>query len=58
MLIRALCDYYDVLAEQGKVLPEGYSNVGIHYLIALNPDGRIFRETCSQICSTQSSSSE
>ena len=41
MLIRALCDYYDVLAEQGKVLPEGYSNVGIHYLIALNPDGSL-----------------
>ncbi len=41
MLIRALCDYYEVLAQEGKVLPEGYSNVNIHYCISLTPDGRI-----------------
>ena len=41
MLISALCDYYDVLAKQGKVLPDGYSGVGIHSLIALTPDGRL-----------------
>lgn len=41
MLISALCDYYDVLAKQGKLLPDGYSGVGIHSLIALTPDGRL-----------------
>ena len=30
MLIKALCDYYDILSKDGKVLPEGYSNVKIH----------------------------
>jgi len=41
MLISALCDYYDVLSKQGKVLPDGYSKVGIHSLIALTEDGRL-----------------
>ena len=41
MLIKALCDYYDILSKEGKVLPEGYSNVKIHYLIALSADGMI-----------------
>ena len=41
MLISALCDYYDVLAKKGLLCPEGYSNVKVHYLIALNPDGTI-----------------
>ncbi len=41
MLIQALCDYYDILAERGKVLPDGYSKVKIHYLVALTEDGRI-----------------
>lgn len=41
MLISALCDYYDVLAKQGKVLPDGYSCVGIHSLIALTADGKL-----------------
>lgn len=39
MLISALCDYYDVLAKKGLVLPDGYSGVGIHALIALTEDG-------------------
>ena len=39
MLIQALCDYYDILARQGKVLPDGYSQVGISYLISLTKDG-------------------
>ena len=39
MLISALCDYYDILAEKGKVLPQGYSKVKIHYLVCLTPDG-------------------
>lgn len=41
MLIKALCDYYDILARNGEVLPEGYSNVSIRYKIALTKDGRI-----------------
>ena len=41
MLIRALCDYYDVLAEKDLVLPDGYSEVPIKYVIVLTPDGKI-----------------
>lgn len=41
MLISALCDYYDVLAKKGLVLPDGYSGVGIHALIALTEDGAV-----------------
>ncbi|MBQ8974780.1 MAG: type I-C CRISPR-associated protein Cas8c/Csd1, partial [Oscillospiraceae bacterium] len=41
MLIQALCEYYDVLVSQGKVLPEGYSSVGISYLISLTPEGEM-----------------
>lgn len=41
MLIKALCDYYDVLAEKDLVLPDGYSEVPIKYVIVLTPDGKI-----------------
>lgn len=41
MLINALCDYYDILAAAGKVLPDGYSNVNIHFLVSLTRDGKI-----------------
>ena len=41
MLIHALSGYYDILAKAGKVLPEGYSNVRIHYKVCLTEDGRI-----------------
>lgn len=41
MLIKALCDYYDLLKRSGKVLPDGYSKVGISYVVALNADGSI-----------------
>lgn len=41
MLIKALSDYYDILAEEGKILPDGYSKVNIHYLICLSTDGKI-----------------
>lgn len=41
MLIHALSSYYDILAKAGKVLPEGYSNVKVHYKICLTEDGRI-----------------
>lgn len=41
MLIKALCEYYDILSRAGKVLPDGYSNVRVHYLISLTEDGDI-----------------
>lgn len=41
MLIKALCDYYDILSKKGKVLPDGYSKVEVHYLIALTEEGKI-----------------
>ncbi|MGE1063060.1 type I-C CRISPR-associated protein Cas8c/Csd1 [Megasphaera paucivorans] len=41
MLIKALCDYYDILSKNGKVLAEGYSYVGISYLICLSSEGKI-----------------
>lgn len=41
MLINALCEYYDVISKQGKVVPDGYSSVGIHSLIALTAEGKI-----------------
>lgn len=41
MLIKALCDYYDVLSKKELVLPDGYSEVPIRYKIALTADGTI-----------------
>lgn len=41
MLIQALCDYYDELAKDGRVVPEGYSEQAVHYLIALTEEGNI-----------------
>ena len=41
MLINALCEYYDELAANGKIVPDGFSEQAVHYLIALTPDGKI-----------------
>lgn len=41
MLIKALCDYYDILEEKGQVTPEGYSKVKIDYMICLTTEGDI-----------------
>lgn len=41
MLISALCEYYDDLARDGKVVPEGYSEQAVDYLVALAPNGTI-----------------
>ncbi len=41
MLIKALCDYYDILFEKGRVLPSGYSKVNVHYLISLTESGQV-----------------
>lgn len=49
MLIKALCDYYDV-RESAPALPEGYSLQPVHYLVSLRENGEIaaitdYRET-------------
>ncbi len=41
MLIKALTDYYDILAQEGKVPYEGFSAQNIHYKVMLNSDGTI-----------------
>ena len=41
MLIKALCDYYKILEQEGKLLREDCSRVKIHYFISLNEDGTI-----------------
>lgn len=41
MLIRALCDYYDVLAANGDVNEKGFSKILLQYAITISPDGRI-----------------
>lgn len=41
MLISALNDYYNVLAEKGKVMPDGYDSIDVSYLIELNENGEI-----------------
>lgn len=41
MLIHALYKYYSILEKAGKVLPDGYSSVKIHYLVSLRADGTI-----------------
>lgn len=41
MLIQALCEYHDILAQSGKLVPDGYSSVPIHYCISLHMDGSI-----------------
>ena len=48
MLIQALCNYYDILSAEGKVLPEGYSKVKIHYLISLTEEGTIEYNKCAE----------
>ena len=41
MLINALCDYYEALKKQGKVVPDGYSRQSVSYLISLTHEGKI-----------------
>lgn len=42
MLIKALCDYYDLKVEQSRSdLPEGYSVQKIHYQVLLRENGEI-----------------
>ena len=41
MLISALCDYYETLAKQQKILDEAYSYVDVSNLILLKENGEI-----------------
>lgn len=41
MLIDALCSYYDTLAANGQLEPDGFSRVSVRYRIMLSPDGRL-----------------
>lgn len=41
MLIKALCDYYDILYKEGKVLSDEYSFVNVNYIICLSDEGKI-----------------
>lgn len=50
MLIKALSDYYDILAADGKILPDGYSKVNVHYLICLTAEGKPERILDCQKC--------
>lgn len=50
MLIKALSDYYDILAADGKILPDGYSKVNVHYLICLTAEGKLERILDCQEC--------
>lgn len=51
MLIKALCDYYDIQADkEPSSLPEGYENQKIHYKVLLRENGEI-----AGICDIRSS---
>lgn len=39
--IKVLCDYYDVLSAQNKLIPEQYTDEGIDYVLLLNHDGEL-----------------
>lgn len=41
MLIAALCDYYDILAREGKFVPDGLMEQSVSRLVTLRPDGSI-----------------
>ena len=41
MLIKALCDYYDILSKNGKILSDEYSPVNINYIVCLTEAGKI-----------------
>lgn len=41
MLIEALCDYYDVLSQNGDVPREGYQNINISFGVAISPEGKL-----------------
>ncbi len=41
MLIKALCDYYDILSKNGKILSDEYSPVNINYIVCLTGEGKI-----------------
>lgn len=43
MLIRGLCDYYDVLDRAGRTVDDAFSEVPVSFLAVLDEDGRLLR---------------
>ncbi len=41
MLIQALCEYYDILAKNGKILSDEFSYVNVNYIVYITEDGKI-----------------
>ena len=41
MIISSLCDYYNIMMRRGDVLPKGYSDIEIKYLVSLTKEGII-----------------
>lgn len=43
MLIRGLCEYYDVLERAGRTVDDAFSEVGVSFLAVLDEDGGLLR---------------
>lgn len=41
MLIQALSEYYDDLAQKGKIVSDAYSVIHVHYMVCLTEEGKI-----------------
>ena len=41
MLIRSLCDYYDIQSARGEVASDIMSEQPVHWMVMLTPDGRV-----------------
>ena len=41
MFVEMLCEYYDELEKQGKIIKDGYSKIKVDYSICLSADGEI-----------------
>ena len=43
MLIKALCDYYEILNKRGALIPDGRSRVKVSYAVDLSESGDVVR---------------
>ncbi len=43
MILQALCEYYEVLAEKGEIAQLGWSSVKVSFALCLSSDGRLER---------------
>ena len=41
MLIRSLCDYYDIQSARGEAASDIMSEQPVHWMVMLTPDGRV-----------------